>query len=98
MLDALAVGSGIDDRESAGLTARALEVVVPHALEELAAFLLEAIAHAGLRIPRRRARPADLDRRIEQQRQIRAQLGLHKELEVRYLFATNSTAATLIRV
>ena len=54
--DALAIGGGIDDGEPARLAARALEVAVAHALEEIPPLLLEAVARAALGVARRRAR------------------------------------------
>ena len=98
MLDALAIGGGVDDGESSRLAARTLEITVARALEEFFGAPAQAVAGAGLGIASRGSRAADLDRRIEQQRQVRTQFRLHEPLEVGDLLTTDAAAVALVRV
>src|SRR5262245_35823001 len=90
--------AGIDDHEAPRLGARAREVRLARALGELAALGLEAIRDARRQVALAGARAAHIDRRVEQEREIRSQLALHERLEMRYVRGRDAPPAALIGI
>src|SRR5690606_40587629 len=83
----------IDDGDTRGLGRRTREIRRAHALEELALLLLEAIGLAARAIARIGTLERQLQRRIQQQRQIRTQRAEHRLLQLRDHCGVEAAAA-----
>ena len=98
MLDALAIGGGVDDGESPGLAARTLEITAAHTLEELLAFLFKrSLVPVSASRATARARPISIGASSSSV-EVRTQFRLHVPFEVGDLLAADAAAVTLVRV